>query len=208
MSAMTSVPTALYKDKKLKDFDIRLYLIIAENVNEYGYSKIHNDTLSYLTGKDERTIQRSLERLIERGWLKTKFDVKQNNIYDQACKRVIWLEEFYRKHNYRTRRAKEKNKTNDFNKFVAWLKSDLKGVPFPVTIGGLLQKYIIKTNEKGKALLHVERDGELIPIDKHDSKDVYLKLFRNKGVIIERAQQMEDTRAHENIMQLAKNKKV
>ena len=51
MSDTVSVPKRLYKDKKLKDFDVRLYLTIIEHVNDFGYSKICNDTLAYKTGK-------------------------------------------------------------------------------------------------------------------------------------------------------------
>lgn len=204
---MTSVPTALYKDKNLKDFDIRLYLIIAESVNEYGYTKAQNETLMYLTGKDERTIRRSLERLIKAKWLKTKFDVKQNNIYDQSCKRVIWLEEFYRKYNYRTRQAKKKTKANDFRLFVAWLKSDMKNIPFPVELGGLIQKYVIKT-VNGKELLHVMREDGNIPLDSFDSNDVYKKIFRKRNMVISFAEREGMTKAHESITDLANEKRV
>ena len=208
MSATTSVPTLLYHDKELKDFDIRLYLIIAECVCEYGYTKVKNETLCYKTGKDERTIRRSIERLVDRGWLKTKFNVKQNNIYDQDCKRVIWLEEFYRKYNYRTRKAKQKTKSNDFRLFVKWLKSELKGVPFPVELGGLVQKYVIK-DVNGKDLLHVMReDGELVPIDSFDSNDVYKRMFKKRNVILSWAEQQENSHATQVAEDLANNKRV
>lgn len=198
MSALTSVPTALYHDKKLKDFDIRLYLIIAECVNEYGYTKITNETLCYKTGKGLTAIKDSLRNLVEQNWLKTKFDVKKNNIYDQAVKRVIWLEEFYRKYNYRTRQAKKKTKENDFRLFVSWLKSDMKNIPFPVELGGIIQKYVIKPMN-GKDLLHVMREDGIVPIDSFDSNDVYKKIFRKRNIVIAFAEKEGMTKAHENV---------
>ena len=207
MAALTSIPTKLYNDKELKDFDIRLYLIIAECVGDYGYSKISNDTLCFKTNKSERAIRDSLKRLIAQGYLKTKFNVKQNNIYDQDAKRVIWLEEFYRKYHYRTRKAKEKTKANDFRCFVQWLKTDLKGLYIPVELGGLTHKYVIKTVGK-KDLMHIVRDGTEHPLDSFDSNDVYKRMFRKKGVLLSWAEQEENSQAMQKMQDLANNKRV
>jgi len=212
MSANVSVPTKLLDDKKLEPFDIVLYLIIARNVCDYGYTKMENSTLCYKSGKSERTIQRSLERLIKQGWLKTKFNVKQNNIYDQDCKRVIWLDEFYHKYNYRTRKAKKKTVTNDYKEFLKWLKLDLKGIVFPVELGGVVSKYMIqdiKHQGKIKQLLQVlGEDGKWHGLEPSDSKDVYNKMWRNKSVYIEWAKQAEVSRQVQNLNELANSKRV
>ena len=212
MSATTSVPNKLLDDKKLEPFDVVLYLIIARNVCDFGYTKMENATLCYKSGKSERTIQRSLERLVDRGWLKTKFNVKQNNIYDQDCKRVIWLEEFYRKYNYRTRKAKKKTITNDYKQFIQWLKMDLKGMEFVVTLGGLAKKYMIRDvqhNGKIKQLLQVlGEDGEWHGLDPDDSKEVYNKMWKNKTVYIEWAKQAGISQQVQKLNDLANSKRV
>lgn len=212
MSAYTSVPVELINDKELKDFDKVLYMIIAQHMNEKGYTSIKNATLAYKTGKDERTIQRSLERLQKRGWLKVKHDVTKNSVYEANYKRVIWLEEFYRKYAHRTREVKEKRKTvrNDFNTFLAWLRQDFKDTVIPTTIGGLTNRYKISAGKRdGKLVMHVlDRDsGTWRVLDKHDSKDVYKKLYKDKNIIIERAMESGLSKSIEMIEELANSKK-
>lgn len=188
MAALTSVPNHLINDKNLKDFDKIVYMVIAQYVNNYGYTKISNETLEYKLDKGKRAVQRAIDNLIKCGYLVRKQNVKKNNIYDGDYARVIWLDEFYRKYDHRTKKAKEKTVRNDWRKFVNWLKTDCVGIKFPVSLGGpIVHDYMIKKLDN-KPILHVfDRDKqEYVPIDKYDSKEVFDYMFRKKSIILER----------------------
>ena len=211
MSAYTSVPVELINDKELKDFDKVLYMIIAQYMNEKGYSNIKNATLAYKTGKKERAIQMSLERLQSRGWLRVKHDVTQNSVYEANYKRVIWLEEFYRKYAHRTRKAKKKTVRNDYKTFIDWLRQDMRDIVIPVIVGGIANKYMIRSGAKdGNMILHVyDRDqDDWVVMNAVDSKDVYKHMWKKKNIILEHALKAGISLSIEKIQELANSKKI
>lgn len=179
-----SVPKKLFNDKKLKDFDIRLYLIIAERTNEHGYSRITNDTLSHLTGKKETAIKDAINSLVKHEYLFRKLNARKNDIYEQDYKRVLWLIEPYRSYKWsKQREKKQRPKTvmNDKKLFVEFLRTDCKGMEFPLEIGGLYQTYSI--HQDNLIYLHVK--GEYpTQLDSFDANEVFKHMFKQRNSLM------------------------
>jgi len=203
MSDTVSISKRIYKDKKLKDFEVRLYLIIVEHVNELGYSKITNDTLSHFTGKKQNAITRALKSLAKREYIQIKLHVKKNNIYDDTCQRVIWRIEKYREHHWKSQRNKKdapKTKENDFKLFLAFLRSDCKNISIPIDIGGLVQTYMI--HDDGLIWLHAKGESPRL-LDIYDSKDCYKRMWTKRKAIFAHMSGQEESLSMQQLTERA-----
>lgn len=183
MGYHVSIPKKLLYDITLRDVDLRLYLIIADNVNEHGFSEIGNQKLIELSGRAKRSVQESLTALSDAGFIVVKHDVKKNDVYGDDLCRVIWLDEPYRARKHKKKNEKPKGIDNDFKTFVAWLKRDCVNIPFVVKIANVPGRFT------------VTKDGYLKELDSHDgqrekmlrgyeSNDVYRILWQNRKAII------------------------
>ncbi len=208
MSDTVSISKTIYKNKKLKDFDIRLYLIIIEHVNELGYSKITNDTLTHFTGKKEMAIQRAIKSLEKEKFIQVKYRVKKNEIYDDSSARVIWRIEKYRQYHWGKRNASSKNapksKENDFKLFLEFLRTDCKNLPFPIDMGGLVQTYIIHDDKL--LWLHAKDETPRL-LDMYDSSDVYKRMFSKRKAIFAHMSGIEESLSMQQLTRSANEKR-
>lgn len=207
MSDSVNILNDLYEDKNLKDFDIRLYLHIVANVNNDGYSKITNKTLAYKTGKKETAIKDSIKRL-EKRWIVRKLNVKPNEKYKEFHERVLWKTHFYNSWRYglNREREKERNKSikNDKQMFIAWLKTDCKGIIFPVGIGGLVENYVIELSHNSKYLLFKHPKGEeRIQLAPEESWDVFTKMWGKREMIFKFMRTLETSKSLEELAKIA-----
>jgi hypothetical protein len=182
MGAYVSIPKQLLYDETLRDVDLRLYLIIAECVNEHGYSEITNAKLAELTGKDKRSIQRTLKSLADAGHIQIKEHVKENDIYNANIDRVIWLEEFYARYK-RLKKIKPKKATieNNYQTFTKWLRTQCIGIEFNVKLDGVTQTYSVANDHY---LKQHKRGAEPKMLRRYESNDIYKVLWSNREVLI------------------------
>lgn len=205
MGYHVAIPKKIIYDTKLRDVDLRLYAIIAEACNQQGYSEITNLKLMELSGKAERPLQKSLKALQTGSYIVILHNVKQSELYPKNLPRVIWLEEAHSSIAAKRRDEKQKTRLNDYRVFVSWLKSDCMMIYIPVEIGGLVHRYMIHHD----GLLYRHETGEnptLLGSD--DSREVYKKMFRKKGVIIRFMEDGGHSSAVKKLVELANSKRV
>jgi len=184
MSYHVSIPKKVIYDQSLRDVDLRLYLIIAENVNEHGFSEIGNTKLIELCGKSRSSIQRSLKALEDAGFIVVKHDVKKNDVYGDDLCRVIWLDEAFSSYERKKQYRKPKTIENDFRMFREWLKTSYQGKPFSVRMNGLSGTYMI-SKDTGYLVELDSHDGQREKmLRKYESYDIYRFLWDNRADIL------------------------
>ena len=208
MSNTVSIPNKLYKDNKLKDFDVRIYMHIVNHVNDDGYTWVTNDTLAYLTAKKETAVKDAINSLVKHNYLFKKLNAKQNDIYAIDYKRVIWLMPSYRDYQGMKRQNKvqelKKSIDTDFNLFVAWLKTDCSYINIPVSVGGLVQNYMIEKGNNNKYYLYVYPSGDgKQEVDKFDSLNVYKVMFAKRKAIFKFMRTREESLSLQELTKIA-----
>lgn len=203
MSDTVSIYKSMLHDKRLKDFDVVLFMTITTFMNDESFTYVSNQKISEVTGKKLTAIKDAIRSLIEHGYLAADYNVKRNEVYKQDAKRVLWRAERFRTYQYNKRNKKynqttNKTKYNDFRLFVDWLKSDFTGIGVPVPVGGLVQTYKVHDDK----LLYVYPTGEAPQqLEPHISNDVYKVMYSKRKTIFAWARDngilQEDTKQHQ-----------